>query len=475
MVTLTGLILIPVCMVALLAGLRMQLATFAAGGVLTSAAVVNLASFGIQPAYFMGLLLLVMAGAGALMQGGYALSRAVLVRMVPLSVLLLAALNALFWASAVFWDQVWVVSGRQLFDLASAERYSFRAENANQLAYLILNIALVALLADRLVRLPAPTLIKISHTAVRSAFAVATLFVAWDWLSRHFGIYFPDAFLHSNAFYAAANEQSFGDIARISGSFAEPSALAYAYGGFLAYASGCYLADRQARSLLMLLVAVGALTVSTSTTAYALLAVWLLVMLPALALTRVFGRTPPQSGVSRVAVLMVASLAVVGAVRLASAHQEDIRAVYDRAIAGKTHSSSFQDRTAADRMGYEAFETTWGVGIGLGSHRPSTLPAALLSNVGLAGTVAFLAFVALCLGRFGRRPPEPLAGRAAWPFRALALGLLAGHAVSSPNMNSPLLWLSLLLNLAISAYPGLPMEAATSGRRERLNPEPVAT
>lgn len=475
MVTQTGLIFIPVCTVAMIAGLRMQLATFAVGAVLTSAAVVNLASFGVQPAYFMALLLLGMAGTLALMQGGYGLSRAVLVRMAPLAVLLVAALNALFWATAVFWDEVWVVSGRQMFDLSSAERYSFRSENINQIAYLLLNIALVALLADRLLRVPASTLLGIAHTAVRSAFVVATLFVAWDWLAHHFGLYFPDAFLHSNAFYAVAHEQAFGDIARISGPFSEPSALAYAYGGFLAYASGCYLGDRRPMSLLMMLVAAAALLISTSTTAYALLALWLAAMLPALALSRLLGGPAPSSGRDRLAVFMLALVAVIGAASFAVRHQGDIRSIYEHSIAGKTETGSFQDRTAADRMGYEAFETTWGMGIGLGSHRPSTLPAALLSNVGLAGTVAFAVFVSLCLVRFGNAPPAALGGRAAWPFRAFALGLLAAHAVSSPTVSSPLLWLALMLNLAISAYPGLPLEAAAAGPHKRLDSEPVAT
>lgn len=97
----------------------------------------------------------------------------------------------------------------------------------------------------------------------------------------------------------------------------------------------------------------------------------------------------------------MALLAVVGAVGFVRTHQDDIQLVYESSIAGKTETSSFEDRTAADRMGYEAFETTWGMGIGLGSHRPSTLPAALLSNVGMAGTLAFLAFIGLCLCRFG--------------------------------------------------------------------------
>jgi hypothetical protein len=224
----------------------------------------------------------------------------------------------------------------------------------------------------------------------------------------------------------------------------------------------------------MVLVAVAALVVSTSTTAYALLALWVVAMLLALPLSRLIAGGVPNGGRSRLAVAGVALLAVVGAVGFVRTHQDDIQLVYESSIAGKTETSSFEDRTAADRMGYEAFETTWGMGIGLGSHRPSTLPAALLSNVGMAGTLAFLAFIGLCLRRFGGAVAWTQGGRVLWPFRGFTLGFLAAHLVSSPNMNSPLLWLSLTLNLALSAYPGLSDQTAAGAAHEWPIPEPVA-
>jgi len=459
MLTVTGMVFIPACLAAMTAGLRGQLIILGIGAVLSSAAVVNLSSFGIQPGYFVGLLLLGAAVAQALMQGTYRLDRAILVRMAPLGLLLLASLNALFWANAVFWDQVWVVSGRQLFDLDSAERYSFRPENVNQLAYLILNFALVLVLADRLVRLPTEVLLRVSHAAIRAAFALATFFVAWDWLAHQFGWYFPDAFLHSNAFYAAAHNQSFGDISRISGPFSEPSGLAYAYGGFLAYASACYLVDRSAHALLWVLIALAALAISTSTTAYAVLALWALAMPVALVLTRRPRDRIRPSRYSRMAVFALVMLACAGAVWFARTHQDDIQLIYESSIAGKTETGSYQSRTGADWMGLQSFGDTWGLGLGLGSHRPNSLTVTLLSNVGLPGTLAFAAFIGLCLYRPRYSDPWPGSARALWPLRAFTLGLLFGHLVSSPNINSQLLWLSLTLNLAATVHTKKRLEA----------------
>lgn len=464
MITLTGMIWIPVCLGALLAGFRAQMVVLGASAIFGSAAVVNLGSFGVQPGYFMALLVLGVVVALALPRGEFWLNRAVVVRAIPLAVILLANLNALFWANAVFWDDVWVVSGRQMFDLDSAERYSFRGENFNQLVYLLLNGALVLVLGDRLARLPARELLRTAHAAILAPFLLATLFVIWDWLAGRFGWYFPDAFLHSNAFYAAAHEQSFGDIPRVSGPFSEPSGLAYAYGGFLAYASARYLDDRRAGSLLLVLIAVAALAISTSTTAYALLAVWMLcalVALPVLALSRLSDRSGllgsarkqgSGGGRNRLAVIALVIAAILGGIWVVSSSSDAIRLVYESSIQGKAETGSYKSRTGADMMGLESFSATWGIGLGLGSHRPSTLPVTLLSNTGLVGTLAFLVFVMLCLYRPQMRGSWPAGTRTLWPVRAFALGLLAAHLVSSPNFNGQLLWLALILNLAISIH-----------------------
>ena len=422
MVTFTGIIWIPLCLLAVVLGFRAQIIVLGASAVFSSAAVVNLGSFGVQPGYFMALLILSVLVAVALPRGEFWLNRTIAVRSMPLAIILLASVNALFWANAVFWDDVWVVSGRQMFDLDSAERYSFRAENLNQLVYLMLNMVLVLALSDSLARLKSRDLLSTAHAAVLAPFALATFFVAWDWAANRFGWYFPNAFLHSNAFYAAAHDQSFGSIPRVSGPFSEPSGLAYAYGGFLAYASARYLEDRRALSLLLVLVALAALAISTSTTAYALLALWAVAAV-ALLLARCVWRGPKYSAAkprSRLGVVALAVAAIGGGAWVAQNSSDEVRMIYENTIAGKSETGSYQTRMGADRMGLESFAATWGLGLGLGSHRPSTLPVTLLSAPGL-GCLArgpSRAVVAACL-------PARVAGLApgvkSQPERAAAL------------------------------------------------------
>jgi hypothetical protein len=81
----------------------------------------------------------------------------------------------------------------------------------------------------------------------------------------------------------------------------------------------------------------------------------------------------------------------------------------------------------------------------------------------LPGTLAFVVCIGLCLYRPHHYGPWPRDRRALWPLRALTLGLLIGHLVSSPNINSQLLWLSLTLNLAVSVHRALPAEDLREG------------
>lgn len=456
MITITGLVMMPLIGLALLGSLRNRLRVLFMCAVLSSAAVVNLGSFGVQPGYFMGTALIGLAVLAALVRGEFCMDRRVALNCVPLLVLLLAALNALFWGNAVFGDDVWVVSGRQAFNLDAAERYTFRNENVNQLVYLAFNVLLAALIANQLVRRDAREMLWLGRAGVLAAFWFATFFVAWDWLSKHYGIFFPDAFLHSNAFYAAAHSQAFGGVPRISGPFSEPSGLAYAYGGFLFHASAEFLVYRRAASFARMLIALAALTLSTSTTAYAVLGVWAVAaaLWAAPLLGSALGRVPSLT-IRRLAIPALAAIAVGGAAVVADRSQEEIQTVVERALVGKTETGSFATRSGAEAMGLDALVDTYGLGVGLGSHRPNSLAMTLLSNTGVVGALAFLVFVCLVL----RRPPSgqfatAAARRELWPVRALLLGFLLGHCISNPNLSNQILWLALALNLAAAAHPG---------------------
>jgi hypothetical protein len=79
-------------------------------------------------------------------------------------------------------------------------------------------------------------------------------------------------------------------------------------------------------------------------------------------------------------------------------------------------------------------EQTHGIGVGMGSNRPSSLITSLLSTVGLAGCVLFLiAYFRLLMNA---------AGEFSW-VRWAGLVLLINAAFSSPDFTTPWIWVIL--------------------------------
>lgn len=103
-------------------------------------------------------------------------------------------------------------------------------------------------------------------------------------------------------------------------------------------------------------------------------------------------------------------------------------------VSDKLGSLSYANRTAADQRGYEIFAQTWGLGVGLGSNRPSGLLAMLLSCVGLVGAVAFTALLL-------RTALRDVAVRTSLPLGIALLCLAVAQYASVPDLSFPPLWL----------------------------------
>lgn len=447
MVTITGLICIPLALASLAMSWRYRLALLFIMALLSDAAVANLGFFGLQPGYFMALVLAAWVVAQALLQRDLAIDRTALRCALLLMVLFAAGLLGIFLASAFFGNDVMVLSGRQMFNLDLAEHYSFRIENINQNFYLLANVAVLILLSNALVRLPKDEFFRCADTAIIVSLLFAAFFMLYDLASHSTGIPFPGSFFHSNAFYADAHDQAFGNMPRISGPFAEPSKAAYWFGGFLFYATIRYGQRRDAASLLLVMLALLCLTISTSTTAYFIILVWSPIFLFLLARRQMY-RLADGGRINRYGI--VVALIPVAAVGFAAhyylSHRQDVETVYESALANKTETGSFAERTAVDKMGLSILVETYGLGIGLGSHKPNSLLVTLLSNTGIIGTAAFGLFLFSIL----RRRRTRRLGDAA-PLQAFTIGLLITHAISNPNLSGQPLWLALTLNVTAVA------------------------
>jgi hypothetical protein len=259
--------------------------------------------------------------------------------------------------------------------------------NLAQGIYLTLNVATV-LFAFHAVqtKLQVERLVKALRLAVFIVVAVGLL--------QHFtssaGWSFPYAVLNNNVNGAPDTnplDQQIEGYIRISSTFAEPmnsgSFLAAIACGLLA----SYLRGRRGARSLFALLAVGfVLLETTSTTGYLALTVMLcllLVYFNPLA-KRVFRAQP--SFLKGWAVVTLTAVCIVGGGMLFIPSLS--RAVVAMTVE-KSEGISFASRVVADRDSLALFENTYGLGVGLGSSRPSSLIATFLSTVGIVGTTLF--------------------------------------------------------------------------------------
>ena len=92
------------------------------------------------------------------------------------------------------------------------------------------------------------------------------------------------------------------------------------------------------------------------------------------------------------AVILAATIAI-GLALFSPAVTDAIWRLFDGLVLQKTHSSSYHDRTLWNVVAYQAFLQSNLVGIGLGSTRASSWVYAVLSNLGIAGTVLIAVFI----------------------------------------------------------------------------------
>jgi hypothetical protein len=117
------------------------------------------------------------------------------------------------------------------------------------------------------------------------------------------------------------------------------------------------------------------------------------------------------------------------------------RNVLTAVTVSKGDSGSFINRTASDLYSVHLLVETYGIGVGLGSNRTSSLVSTLLSNVGLLGTLAYALF---CFKLFAGLPEEY-----SWlKWAAAAFFLNVGIGVADITM--PMLWFPILLAIQYS-------------------------
>lgn len=362
----------------------------------TATAVVNVQSpsFGLQPAYFFGLLFVGRFGAETLLRGGrVTLGRTERRALLILWLFLLAVVVSIL--AIPVYDHVMVVrpSGQ-------LEALRFTSENVSQLLYVAVAVALVTAIAFSR---PRPVDVRRGLLVLLAGGVFVSL---WGWLQIYLyrlGLPYPDFLFNNSLSYSQRYEQVLGvlGLKRMNSVAAEPSMLArfLLIPTFISYYCvvhrGFLLSQRMAVALAILFSLT--LLATTSTTAFlGLLAGFGVFYLIALRSNR---KSP--IGISRrrrrrtilLLAVVTASLPVLAyaAARIyLGLSAGEVADLLNVVLLQKLESQSGQSRWVGALNGLSLFASHPILGVGWGSNRTFDLTTNLLSTTGLVGTLLFV-------------------------------------------------------------------------------------
>jgi len=251
-------------------------------------------------------------------------------------------------------------------------------------------------------------------------------------------------------------DQGVGGFHRISGLCSEPSIYAMIGSTYFVFMCELWLrgiSPKQTGPAALIMVIM--LALSTSSTAYVVIACYCALLLTRSVIVR--GSISFRHA-GLILGLVVAGLAIALTIMLLNPHlANQVATTLADLTIGKTQSQSGIERGLLAKQGLDAMVFTHGLGVGVGSFRSSSLFTAVLGSVGPAGLIVLLGYCTQ-IAKFGRRStyvsqidPRVGAGAAAgWT----ALMTLAPAAVSWPSADPGLLF-ALMAGLSLGWRSGL--------------------
>lgn len=262
-----------------------------------------------------------------------------------------------------------------------------------------------------------------ARKAYSAAFYVLAGIVILQFLCATVGISFPYELIQTHGGYSNQTAVA-GDLSsRFAGTFTESSGAGLA---FVTFAAG-FLAERLKHGKSLIPILVGLLGIFLVRSSASLLTI-AVVFISMLITNRVF-RFPYY--IDRVTLKRSLFLIILGAIAIAAALLSPLRSSIEDLTVGKSESSSYINRLAADAYAIQLFVQTKGIGVGMGSNRPSSLLTSLLSTVGIGGFVSFLMmFIQILRNQDGED---------AW-IRWAGFALILDMVFENPDFTSPWLW-----------------------------------
>ncbi len=299
-----------------------------------------------------------------------------------------------------------------------------------------------------------------------SGFLVAVISY-WQFVSTIGNIPFPVEFFHSNPGWAQLNEQVSGGTNRINGSFEEPSALASFMFAVVSAMAWMVVKGHPGWAIRILLV-LGVITIliSTSTTGYAALAMLAVAML----LYAVISGSPlllRRVIMGGLVLLFVFALGAATAITFSLRVQAVAQAVLAETL-DKRESHSYDNRTTEDLDSLETVFPTYGLGVGWGSNRSSSLIPGLIAGLGVYGGLLLVWFVARVIALVRQAGSIVYLQSDRWIMDCtigFTVGLIVANIISGPQIVAAEFYL--MLGLLIGTCSRVVMQRGSRGHRGR--------
>ena len=208
----------------------------------------------------------------------------------------------------------------------------------------------------------------------------------WQFASRVGGVPFPDDFFFSNPGWLVNSDQAIGSVPRTNGPFSEPAALAAFLCGTTYASAWLVLHGRGSRFVKWTFAAsVFGMVLSTSTTGF-------IILLGGAGLAGIYVVTKAKPAVARrfrsvaIPVCAAGAFVVLTAPILFPSIADAVSNVVEQTLS-KSDSQSYEERTQADNDSMALVLSTYGLGVGWGSNRSSSLIPGLIGNAGAPGLV----------------------------------------------------------------------------------------
>lgn len=281
--------------------------------------------------------------------------------------------------------------------------------------------------------------------------AIASAVGAYQLAAHLLGFRFPAEIFNSNAGWRQLVSQRVAGAWRVSATFNEPSSAGIFFAAWTTYLLFLTMDRRSATTILWILFWCGIvmLILTTSTTGY-VTAFLLIVFLT----FRELGTLVTKGNINEK--LLITFAAIATALGVAILLIPNFHQLLADILWYKSQSHSGQERTSTILVALDVVMESFGLGVGLGSNRPSGMLFYILSNIGIPGSILIFGLAlatrhvvvrAMCTPHVSRKI-RSYTKSAAW---ALAMYCVA-MCISGADISSPHLWILWALVVGFARY-----------------------